>query len=61
MKAIKTLWIRLTHFWVAVMWDGVTKVHYAKTEREALEWMACYPNGLAVMGKRKAVIASRLA
>ena len=58
---MKALWIRLTHFWVAVLWDGVAKVHWAKTEAEAREWAACYPSGLAVIGKRKTVIASRLA
>lgn len=59
MKAIKMMWVRYTHYWTAVMWDGVAKVHWAKTEAEAREWAACYPSGLAVIGKRKAVLAER--
>ena len=61
MKAIKMMWVRKTHFWVAVLWEGVSKVHWAKTEAEARDWAACYPNGIAVIGKRNAVIAQRWA
>lgn len=60
MKAIKNFWMRKTHFWTAILWDGVSKVHWSKTETEARAWAACYPDGLAVIGKRKTVIASRL-
>ena len=37
MKAIKMVWFWLTRYMVAVEWDGMRKVHWAKTEREARE------------------------
>ena len=61
MKALKMFWVRRTYFWIAVWWDGAFKVHWARTEREAREWAACYPSGLAVIGKRKSIVAERWA
>jgi hypothetical protein len=60
MKAIKTVWLWLTQYMVCVKWDGIEKIHWAKTEREALEWMQCYgSDALAVYGKRGKMIAAR--
>lgn len=59
MKAIKNFWMRKTYYWTAILWEGVTKVHWSKTESEALEWAACYDSGLAVIGKRNKILAER--
>ena len=60
MKAIKMMWFWLTRYMVAVEWDGMRKVYWAKTEREALEWMQCYgADALAMYGKRGKLIAAR--
>lgn len=34
---------------VIVKWEGVTKVHHARTEAECLEWAACYSSGSALV------------
>ena len=67
MKAIKALWIWLTHYKVCVVWyeQGSTmleirKVHYAKTLGEAYDWMTCYSNKAIVMvGKRNKLMLAR--
>lgn len=56
---MKAIWFWLTRYMVAVEWEGQRKVHWAKTEREAREWMACYPDGLAMYGKRGRLISAR--
>ena len=59
MKKLKTLWFWLTRYMVAVEWEGIRKVHWSKTEADALEWMSSYPDGLAMYGKRGKLIAAR--
>lgn len=60
MKALKLFWLWLTQYMVAVEWDGVRKVHWAKTEREALDWLECYSaDATAMVGKRGKLIAAR--
>lgn len=60
MKAIQSLWFWLTHYMVAIEWDGVRKTHWAKTEREAYEWMQCYSaDALCMYGKRGRMIGAR--
>ena len=59
MKAMKTLWFWLTRYMVAVEWEGMRVVHWAKTEAEAREWLSMYPDGLGMYGKRGRLIAAR--
>lgn len=59
METIQTLWFWLTRYMVAIEWEGQEITHWAKTEREALEWLACYPDGLGLVGKRGKLIAAR--
>jgi hypothetical protein len=60
MKALKTAWLWLTQYMVAVQWDGVEKIHWARTQREAHEWMACYSaDALCVYGKRGKLLGGR--
>ena len=59
MNAIKTLWFWLTRYMVAIEWEGQRKVHWSKTEADAREWLACYPDGLGMYGKRGRLIAAR--
>jgi hypothetical protein len=45
---------------VAVEWEGKRIVHWAKTEREAREWLALYGSDIYGMyGKRGKLIAAR--
>jgi hypothetical protein len=60
MKALKTLWLWLTHYMVAVRWDGIEKIHWAKTEHEARAWLQCYSaDAMCMIGKRGKMIAAR--
>jgi hypothetical protein len=59
MNALKITWFWLTRYMVAVEWEGQRKVHWSKTEADACEWMACYPDGTAMVGKRGRLIAAR--
>ena len=62
MKAIKTAWLWLTQYMVCVKWDGIETTHWAKTEAEAREWMACYGvNDTCVYGKRGKLLGGRTA
>ena len=57
MKALIT-W--LTCYKVIAYWEGMVKVHYAKTEREVHEWMACYPTDAVIAyGKRFTLLGGR--
>ena len=57
---MQTLWFWLTRYMVAVEWEGMRRIHWARTEREALEWMSCYSrDALAMYGKRGKLIAAR--
>ena len=60
MQRIKTAWLWLTRYMVAVEWDGTRKVHWSRTMEDALEWAECYRSDAVVMiGKRGRLIASR--
>ena len=60
MKAIKTLWFWLTRYMVAVQWEEKQIIHWAKTEREAIEWLTMYRHDVTAMyGKRGRLIAAR--
>ena len=60
MKVIKLAWLWLTRYMVAVEWGGKRIVHWAKTEREAREWLALYGSDIYGMyGKRGKLIAAR--
>ena len=59
MKALKTAWFWLTRYMVAIEWEGLQVIHWAKTESEAMEWVQLYPDGLAMYGKRGRLIAAR--
>jgi len=62
MKAIKTAWLWLTQYMVCVKWDGIETIHWAKTEAEAREWMACYSaSDTCVYGKRGKLLGGRAA
>ena len=55
-----SLWKQATYHMVAVQWDTVRKVHWARNMSEALEWAACYPEGSTVLiGKRGKLLAAR--
>ena len=57
---MKALWLWLTHYKVVACWEGMFKIHYAKTESEAREWMACYPHdAVMVYGKRYTLLGGR--
>lgn len=57
---MKAIWFWLTRYMVIAHWDGIRKVHWAATEREAREWMRCYPaDAIAAYGKRGKLIAAR--
>jgi hypothetical protein len=64
MKAIKLVWFWLTRYMVVAEWRDNNKVnrkvHWAETERDALEWMACYPvTDACVYGKRGKLLGGR--
>jgi hypothetical protein len=47
---------------VCIKWDGIETIHWAKTEAEAREWMACYGvNDTCVYGKRGKLLGGRTA
>ena len=56
---IKHMWFWVTRYMIVARWEGLDAVHWAKTETEAIEWMRCYPDGLAAYGKRGRLIAAR--
>jgi hypothetical protein len=57
---MKAIWLWLTHYMVAIEWDGTKKIHWAKTEREAHAWMQCYSaDALVMYGKRGRMIGAR--
>ncbi len=57
---MKAMWYWLTRYMVAVEWEGMRKVHWARTAEEAVEWMECYRSDAIVMcGKRGRLIAAR--
>lgn len=58
-EMIKQYWLFLTRYWVVVEWAGLVAHHWARSEAEALEWASCYPRGVAIIGKRKRIIAER--
>ena len=60
---MKALWVWLTQYRVIAYWDGMVKVHYAKTMDEVHEWMRCYGNDDVVIayGKRFTLLGGRQA
>jgi hypothetical protein len=57
MKAIIT-W--LTCYKVIAYWDGMVKTHWATSEQEVREWMACYPaDAVIAYGKRFTLLGGR--
>lgn len=59
---MRTAWLWLTRYMVAVQWEEKKVVHFAKTYREALEWAQCYSTDASVMiGKRGRLLAARAA
>ena len=57
---LKRIWLWLTHYAVIVKWDEVEKLHWARDEREAREWMQTYSaDALVMIGKRGKLIAAR--
>ena len=53
---VEWMWFWLTRYMVVAR----GRVHWAKTEAEALEWMACYPaDALMMYGKRGKLIGAR--
>ena len=39
---LKRIWLWLTHYAVIAKWDDVEKLHWARDEHEAREWMQMY-------------------
>jgi len=59
-KHIRTLWLWLTCYMVAVKWETVNQVKFFKREDEALEWARLYPYDASVMiGKRGKLLMAR--
>ena len=58
-ERLRTLWFWLTKYAICIEWEGRQITHWAKTEEEARQWLACYPDGLAVYGKRGRMIGAR--
>lgn len=57
---LKRIWLWLTHYAVIAKWDEVEKLHWARDEREAREWMQTYSaDALVMVGKRGKLIAAR--
>ena len=53
---VEWMWFWLTRYMVVAR----GRVHWARTEAEALEWMACYPaDALMMYGKRGKLIGAR--
>lgn len=57
---MRKLWWWLTRYMVAVQWEDVRAIHWARTMDEANAWASCYRSDAIVMvGKRGRLIASR--
>lgn len=57
---IKTIWLWLTCYTVAVKWHKVEQVRFFSHEQEALQWAALYPHTAQVMiGKRGRLLRAR--
>lgn len=56
---LKLIWFWMTRYCVIVEWEGKLIRHWARDERDAREWMACYPDALAMYGKRGKLLGAR--
>lgn len=58
----KAIWYWMTRYMVVAQWGDIRKVHWARSEAEAREWMACYKaDALIVYGKRGRMLGARWA
>lgn len=57
---LKRIWLWLTHYAVYAKWDDVEKLHWARDEHEAREWMQAYSaDALVMYGKRGKLLGAR--